>query len=122
MTAGVLGAAYVITGVLGFFLGSATQTVGLMLGLFPVNLVHNAFHLCIGAAGVGVFLAAAGAAVVYVRCVGVIFAVLAIGGIFVPQPLGLMPIGGFDIGLHALTAAVLLYVGFAANPGARSSS
>ena len=40
-------------------------------------------------------------------------AAVAVLGIIVANPLGLLPIGGADVVLHAASALVLLYVGFA---------
>lgn len=119
MAAGVFGAVYALVGVLGFlpFLGGS---YGLdahnLLGLFAVNVVHNIVHLAVGLAGLGAYSGGEATSVMFARTVGVVYALLAVVGIFAGSGnfLGLVPIGGLDIGLHAVTAAVLLYVGFMA--------
>jgi hypothetical protein len=49
----------------------------------------------------------------FAQVFGVVLAAVAAMGIIVANPLGLLPIGGGDIVLHAASALVLLYVGFA---------
>jgi len=116
------GAIYLAAGVLGFlpFLGgSDTLTNSALLGLFKINLLHNLFHIVIGIAG----LAAASSAPnskTFCQVVGVILLLLGVLGIFLASPLGLLYIGGLDIGLHLVTGAVLAYFGFAAPVSTRS--
>ncbi len=84
-----------------------------LLGLFPVNLLHNIVHLLFGVWG----LAASrswGGSVAYTRAGGVIYLVLAVLGFFLPEFLGIMPIGGNDIWLHILLGLPLAIVGFTA--------
>ena len=54
----VLGAVYILVGILGFIPGVAEEVAGvdemesataLLLGIFPINLLHNIVHLVIGA-------------------------------------------------------------------------
>ncbi len=112
----VFGVVYTAVGVLGFlpFLGgSYTQTPDNLLGLVPINLLHNIVHLVIGFAG----LAAASSMVrarVYTQTFGVVLIVIGLLGIVVSNPLNQLPIGGFDIAIHLLTGAVLAYFGFTA--------
>ena len=117
MAAGVFGAVYVLVGILGFlpFLGGS---YGIdqhnLLGLFAVNVVHNIVHLAVGGAGLAAYSAGLAASIMFARSVGVVYALLAVLGLIAGSGnfLGLVPIGGLDIGLHAVTAIVLLYVGF----------
>lgn len=117
---GVLGAVYVIVGLLGF-LGDPIVTGashadmpsadGDLLGIFPINALHNVVHLVIGAA----LLYGAtevGRAILTARTIAVIYAIVGILGLFVPDTFGLMPIGGADVWLHLGTAAVLYGVTF----------
>jgi hypothetical protein len=111
----VFGVVYLAVAVLGFlpFLGgSYTQTPNNLLGLVPINLLHNIVHLVIGVAGIaaGATLAASRT---YLKTFGVILLLLGLLGIFVQNPVGLVPIGGFDIAIHLVTGAVLTYFGFA---------
>ncbi len=116
LAAGTFGTVYVLVGILGFvpFLGGS---YGLdshnLLGLFAVNVVHNV-HLAVGGAGLAAFSAGVAASIMFARTVGVVYALLAVLGLVFGAGnfLGLVPIGGLDIGLHAVTALVLLYVGF----------
>jgi hypothetical protein len=82
-----------------------------LLGLFPVNLLHNLVHLTFGVWGV---LAARtfSAAKAYCRMSGAIYVVLMVLGFIVPDGFGLVPLGGNDPWLHLVLAAGLLYFGF----------
>jgi len=111
----VFGVVYLAVGVFGFlpFLGgSYTQTPNNLLGLVPINLLHNIVHLVIGVAG----LAAASSwarSHSYLQIFGVVLLLLGVVGIFVNNLLGVIPIGGFDIAIHLATGAILAYFGFA---------
>ena len=89
--------------------------LGLELGLFPVNYLHNAVHLLFGVWGL---LAArsAGAAANYGKIVAASYALLAVLGLIPAAKLwttfGLIPLYGNDVWLHALLAAVAAYFGF----------
>ena len=110
---GAIYLAVAILGLLPFLGGSYTQTISSLLGIFQINLVHNIVHGVIGIAG----LAAAGSLVrsrMFCQVFGVVLLALGMVGIFLNNPLGLVPIGGVDIGLHVVTGAVLAYFGFAA--------
>lgn len=115
----VLGVVYVLIGILGFVppfvTGEAPADMpsasGLLLGIFPINAVHNVVHLVIGAA----LLYGATAtpmAVMVAKVVGIVYLAVGLLGLVAPDTFGLMPIGGVDILLHLGTAAVLLYIGF----------
>ena len=119
--AAVFGAAYVLIGLLGFIgpfvTGDAGPTMpsatGNLLGLFPINPLHNIVHLVIGAALLyGARNTPTARAVA--RAVGIVYLVVAVLGLIAPDTFGLMPIGGADIALHFLSAAILLYIGFMA--------
>ncbi len=119
MAAGVFGAVYALVGVLGFlpFLGgSYTLESNHLLGLFSVNAVHNVVHIGVGVAGLAAYSQGTALSTLFARTVGSVYALLAVLGVLFGTGnfLGLVPIGGLDILLHATTAAVLLYVGFAA--------
>jgi hypothetical protein len=122
-TAGLFGAVYLLVGIVGFLPivgGSDTQTTSNLLGLFPVNAVHNVVHMAVGVLGLLAFAGGTGSSRLFARGIGVVYALLAVLGIFVSTGLflGIVPIGGLDIALHAASAVVLLLVGFA--PEARS--
>jgi hypothetical protein len=62
-----LGVIYLLVGILGFIPGlvhpppagtpqlAVANGYGYLFGLFPVNLVHNLFHLLIGLLGIGAY-------------------------------------------------------------------
>jgi hypothetical protein len=110
----VFGIVYLAVGILGFlpFLGgSYTQTSNNLLGLVPINLLHNIVHLVIGIAGLAA-AASWAASRGYLQTFGVVLLLLGVVGIFVNNPLGLVPIGGFDVAIHLVTGAILAYFGF----------
>lgn len=117
--AGIFGIAFLLVALLGFFTPGGFSMVAdperapHVLGLFPVNLLHNIVHLLFGLWG----LAAArswSAARTYARITGPLYLVLAALGYFVPNGFGLIPLGGHDIWLHILIGAVLTAVGYSA--------
>jgi len=98
--AAVFGVVYLIAGLTGFILASP------LFGLFEVNALHNVVHVVIGAALLWAMMSAS-TAVITNRAIGVVLLALGVLGIFVPNPLGLVPIGGYDIFLHLASGAVL---------------
>ncbi len=105
----VFGGVYTLVGILGFFV-STTLATGTLI-LFPVNVVHNIAHLAlIGIPGLIAYFV--GRSVGYARAMTVLFAVLVVAGFF-PQPfLGIIPLGGWDIALHAASGLAALAAGF----------
>jgi hypothetical protein len=115
----VLGGVFVAVGVLGFIPQLAPN--GMLLGLFPVNAVHNAVHILLGVWGIVAAKTASGA-VGYFKAIAVIYAVLAVLGL-IPATntlFGLAPIHGNDVWLHGLLAVVAAYFGF--GPPAKPSA
>jgi uncharacterized protein DUF4383 len=118
--AGVFGVIFIVVALLGFITpgGMAMATAadtGLVLGLFPVNLLHNIVHLLFGIWG----LAAArswGGSKSYFTIAGAIYAVLTCVGFLSPSGFGLVPLGGNDIWLHAVLAIAMLGIGLTAKP------
>ena len=86
---------------------------GYLLGLFPVNIVHTAVHLAIGAWGLAAWSGRA-SAVGYARALAVLYGVLAVMGMLpiLNTTFGLIPLHSHDIWLHALTSLVAAYVGW----------
>lgn len=122
----VAGAVYILVGLLGFIPG-VNQTppadhghtlavdvgYGYLLGIFPINILHNVVHLAVGALGVasyGSWSTARG----FARGLAVFYAVLAVMGLIpaLDTTFGLIPIFGSDVWLHALTSLVAAYFGF----------
>lgn len=114
----VFGVVFLLIGILGFVQGGTTMEADPtraphLLGLFPVNLLHNLVHLAFGVWGL---LAARrwDSARAYCRIAGVIYLVLAVLGFVSPDGFGLVPLGGHDIWLHVALGVVLAAVGFTA--------
>ncbi len=87
---------------------------GQLLGLFPVNELHNGVHVLFGLWGLAASRSLGGS-VLYARGVAVIYAVLAVAG-FVPNfetLFGLVPLYQNDIWLHGLLALFAAYFGWA---------
>ncbi|WP_447979549.1 DUF4383 domain-containing protein [Candidatus Nitrospira bockiana] len=124
MAAGLI---YLLVGALGFIPGLLTApppeapTVsvetgyGYLMGLFPVNILHNLVHLGIGIWGLAGARSLSGA-VGFARGLAVFYGVLAVMGLIpvLNTTFGLIPIFSHDIWLHALTAAVAAYFGYGA--------
>ena len=122
----VFGVIYLLIGILGFIpvppilvpvdivfvIGPLN---GLLFGLFPVNWLHSITHVAIGVAGLASYRSPARARS-YALAIGVLYAVLAVVGLLLPNFFGLLPLGGFDITLHALTA-ILAFGAYFASPG-----
>ncbi|QJE73919.1 DUF4383 domain-containing protein [Aerophototrophica crusticola] len=122
----IMGIVFTLVGILGFvpsFLeapaGDPPLAIsaghGHLLGLFPVNILHNVVHLLFGLWG----LAASrgwGSSRAYSRSVAVIYAVLAVMGLIpaLNTTFGLVPIYGNDVWLHGLIALSAAYFGFVA--------
>ena len=119
----IFGIVFLAVGVAGFVPGlvqplheghpAVTGNAGQLLGLFPVNELHNAVHILFGLWGLAASRSLGGA-VLYGRGVAIIYGVLTIAG-FVPslQTLfGFVPLYGNDIWLHGLLALVGAYFGW----------
>lgn len=121
----IVGAAFTLAGIAGFlpfFTPHASPDAphlivdagyGLLLGLFPVNIVHNPFHFAWGVTGLLAFRTYP-SALKFSRYFGVTLAVLTIMGILPPLKtgFGFMPLYGHDIWLHGLEAVIGIYLGF----------
>jgi hypothetical protein len=86
---------------------------GQLLGLFPINLLHNIVHVLFGLWGL-LASRSLGNSVMYARGVAIIYAVLTVAG-FIPNLsnfFGYIPLYGNDIWLHGLLALVAAYFGW----------
>ncbi len=114
----VFGVVFLLVAIVGFISpgGMTMQPIegsGMLLGMFPVNLLHNVVHLLFGIWGLMASRSWSGAKT-YCQIGGVIYIVLAICGYFIPGGFGIVPLGGNDIWLHALLGVVLAFFGFSA--------
>jgi hypothetical protein len=85
----------------------------MLFGLFPVNLGHDIIHLFF--AFWGLFAATRfRSALMYCRCVAVIYGVIALLGLIpITNTLfGIVPLYGHDIWLHALFALIAFWGGY----------
>jgi hypothetical protein len=118
--AGVFAVVFILIAILGFIApGGMAMTVepttGMVLGLFPVNLLHNIVHLLFGIWGLVASRSWTGSKSFFTGA-GIIYAVLTVAGFLSPTGFGLVPLGGNDIWLHAVLAIVMLGIGFTAKP------
>jgi hypothetical protein len=112
------GIGFVLVALLGFVQGGMSMEADpnlapKLLGMFPVNLLHNCVHLALGVWG----LAAArrhAAARTYCRIAGVLYLALTALGYVSPNGFGFVPLGGADVLLHLALGLVLAGVGFTA--------
>ena len=120
----VFGVVIIIIGILGLIPGllslpegapplAVGTGYGYLLGLFPVNIIHNLIHLAIGVWGIIAYRSRAGARL-FARSLAIFFGVLTILGLIplTSTLFGLIPLFGHDIWLHALMALIAAYFGF----------
>jgi hypothetical protein len=122
----ILGVTYVLLGVIGFLpdplvqASTAETATGAVLGIFPINALHNAVHLVIGASLLYASMATA-SAILAARIIGIINVVVGLLGFVWAGGFGLLPLGGADIFLHLGTGALLLAIGFINTAEARAA-
>ena len=126
----VFGIVFLLAGASGFIPGmlhpvpanapplTVTMGYGLVMGLLPVNVLHNLVHVLFGVLGLvayGGLLAPR----VYAQIVAVAYGLLVILGLLPATNtlFGLVPIYGNDVWLHLVLGAVAAYFGFM-RPGA----
>ena len=123
----VLGIIFLLVGIAGFVPGllqtpepaadvEVTQSFGRLMGLFPVNALHNVVHIIFGIWGIAAYRSYTGARG-YSKAVAIIYAVLAVMGLIpgLNTTFGLIPLYGHDIWLHAVIAIAAAYFGFVAS-------
>jgi hypothetical protein len=124
----IIGILFLAAGIMGFIPGLVSSphpgdphvTVhhnhGRLLGIFPVNTLHNIVHLLIGVWGLASFrrfTLARG----FARGLAIFYGLLAVMGLFpnLNTTFGLIPIHGHDVWLHAGTALLAAYFGWVAD-------
>lgn len=121
----IVGIAFTAAGILGFIPALVTEPPagapdlavdaghGRLLGLFPINSLHNVVHLAIGVLGLAAYRSTT-RSIAYSRGLAIFYGALAVLG-FIPAAntlFGLVPIYGHDIWLHAATAIAGAYFGW----------
>lgn len=112
----VSGILFLVVSAVGFAAGAAghsmmNMSTDMLLGLFPVNALHNAVHLLFGVWGLWAGRNAR-RSVTYALGSGAAYLILAICGMLTPVLLGMVPIGGYDVVLHLVLAVALAGAGF----------
>ena len=119
----IFGVVFLAVGAAGFFLLNPAGPVhpdltmhqyeGMLLGIFPTNLLHNIVHILFGVIGL-VASRSIGGARGYFQFVFIAYALLAVLGLIpATQTLfGLVPLHGNDVYLHAVLAVIGGYLGF----------
>ncbi|MFL5615157.1 MAG: DUF4383 domain-containing protein [Gemmatimonadaceae bacterium] len=112
----VSGIVFLIVAALGFAADASghhmmNMSSDMLLGVFPVNSLHNVVHMLFGLWGIWAGRSAS-RAVTYALGSGAAYLVLAVCGMFTPSLLGMVPIGGYDVVLHLVLAVSLAGAGF----------
>ena len=116
----IFGIVFLLVGIAGFFVTGLSMEADpehapRLLGLFPVNALHNVVHLLFGVWGLVASRTFEGSRT-YGRVGGITYLLLAVLGFITPDMFGLVPIGDHDIWLHAVLGIGLAAVGFTARP------
>ncbi len=111
----IFGIVFLLIGIIGFVTSGSSmeadpEMAEKILGLFPVNLVHNGVHLGFGIWGLLASRSFDGSRN-YGIIGGVMYLVLAVLGYVAPDGFGLVPLGSNDIWLHGLLGVGLLAAG-----------
>jgi hypothetical protein len=117
----VFGVAFLLFAIIGSIQTGTEMTADVdraprLLGLFPVNLLHNVVHPLFGIWGLAA-ARTAGAARAYCRGSGIIYVVLMVLGLVSPNGFGPIPLGSHDVWLHAVLGLSLLGAGYAIKDG-----
>lgn len=122
----IFGIVFLAIGILGFVPGMVQPPAaddpdvafdaghGRLLGLFPVNVLHNIVHILFGLWGLAAARSFDGARG-YFKVVAVAYALLAVMGLLPPPAsttFGLVPLHHHDVWLHAALSLVAAYFGF----------
>jgi Domain of unknown function (DUF4383) len=117
-----LGIVYLLAGILGFFLTSATgfaATTGpKLIDLFGVNPLHNLVHVVVGIILLVTALVGIRPARITNMTLGALFLLVGVVGLLLANPdnsLNILAVNGADNVLNFATAVVLLCVGFGAD-------
>ncbi len=122
LAAAVVGAVFLLVGILGFVPGVTTnydqlafaghQSSALLLGLFAVSVLHNLVHAAFGVAGLLLSRTRSGAKN-YLVFGGVVYAVLWLYGLLIDHgsPANFVPVNTADNWLHLFLAIGMIALG-----------
>lgn len=122
----IFGVVFLAVGILGFGVvpsllqdasGEGMNAQGMLLGMFHVNMVHNIVHLLFGLWGLAASRSASGS-VGFFRAVALIYALLAIMGLFeaTKHGFGYVELGDKNVWLHAGLSVVGFFFGWVNRP------
>lgn len=115
--AALFGVVFIVIAILGFIapggmaMNADMTTSAKVLGMFPVNLLHNIVHLLFGIWGLAASRSGSGSRSFF-QIGGIIYLILTLLGIVAPNGFGLVPLGGADIWLHCVLAIVMLGISY----------
>ncbi|WP_309070773.1 DUF4383 domain-containing protein [Arthrobacter sp.] len=119
-----VGVVFLLVGILGFIPGitsgmdelafAGSESNALLLGIFQVSILHNIVHLLFGIAGIVMAKTATGA-YNFLLWGGVIYAVLFIYGLIIPQDsaANFVPVNAADNILHLVLAIAMIALALA---------
>lgn len=92
--------------------GIYSKGFGLLFGVFPTNLMHNLFHVLVGALGIAAAKTNKGRT--YNQIFGISYIAIVIMGTLpmAKTVFGIMPVFGNNIWWNGLTGAIATYFGF----------
>ena len=120
LVGGVVGAVFVVVGLLGFTVSGVDAFAGhtgANLVLFQVNGLHNVVHLAVGMVLILAAIAGTRAARTANTAIGAVYLVLGVLGLFLPaaSALNLIALNGADNALHIVIGLVLVAFGLGAD-------
>jgi arginine exporter protein ArgO len=131
--AAVVGAVFLLVGILGFIPGITTDygsmsfaghdSGAMLLGIFQVSILHNLVHLLFGVVGL-VMARTAPSARMFLIVGGVIYLVLWLYGLLVDEAssANFVPMNTADDWLHLVLGVVMIALGFALSRAPRTTA
>jgi hypothetical protein len=113
----LFGVVFLAVGILGFVPGispAGPDGMPMLLHIFMVNTAHSVVHIASGAVFLLASMAGAGAARLWFKIFGLVYAVVAVLGFMTPNGmlLGMISNNPADTWLHVVLAAAMLLIGF----------
>lgn len=100
----VVGIIFLLLGIIGFFIHD-------LFGLMHFDLVHNIFHLAVGILGI-MASRSTSASHLFAKVFGIVFLILGLIGVFVPEWFGHMMLETTENIMHLIVGAIASYLGF----------